>query len=735
MARKNSALIFISFVTIFAVPGAMAANSNSTTKPAISDYARPLSFEPNRGQSDKQVDFLAHGTGYSLFLSHAEAVIVLQRGSAKPGSQVAGTTLRLRPVDANVSGKVEAFGQLLGKSNYFVGTVPERWHTDIPNYFKVRYGNVYPGVDMIYYGNQRQLEYDFVVSSGADPGSISLEFQGASKAQLDRAGNVVMHTAAGELRWHKPVAYQEVNGSRKLVACAYVRQAGQRLGFTLGAYDRAKPLIIDPVLEYSTYFGGSGNGSPGDLGTSVAVDAHGNAYVTGSAGSTDFPTKNAFQNEFKGSFENAFVAKFDATGNLVYSTYLGGSHGNPGGSRGLGIAVDVHGNALVTGYTFSFDFPTKNPFQATSKNLLEGFNAFVTKLCPAGNALVYSSYLGGNGLQTDPETGQVFSGGGDDGRAIAVDAHGSAYVTGASFSTDFPTKNAFQNPLIFGSLEAFVTKFDAAGRLVYSTYLGGRDGAAGSGIAVDRYGRAYVTGHTWSTDFPTKNAFQSTLKSQPGNCAFSANAFVTKFNAAGNALVYSTYLGGSVSDFAGGIAVNARGNAYVTGQTASPDFPLKNPFQGTLKTSAFPFGNAFVTKLAAAGNTLVYSTYLGGSSENQSVLDSHNGIAVDARGQAYVTGRTSSTNFPTKNAFQNGLKGGGDAFVTKLCPVGTLVYSSYLGGSSDDQGMGIAVDAHGNAYVTGSTGSPDFPTKNAFQPMLGGPFAVSNAFVTKIGAR
>ncbi|MFL6352999.1 MAG: SBBP repeat-containing protein [Bryobacteraceae bacterium] len=638
MARRTSAQIFIGFLTIFAAQGALAANSNSTPKSATTNYARPLSFEPNQGQTNKQVDFLAHGDGYSLFLSHAETVMVLQRNAAAKANShirptsVNSTAVRLRPVGGNASAKVDALGQMPGKSNYFTGNAPERWHRDIPNYVQVRYGNVYPGVDMIYYGNQRQLEYDFVVSSGTDPGSISLELEGPSKAELDRDGSIVMHTEAGDLRWQKPVAYQEIDGSRKLVQCAYARSGTDRIRFTIGTYDRTKRLVIDPVLVYSTYLGGSNSDGAG----AIAVDARGNAYVTGATASIDFPTKSAFQ-EVLNAATHAFVTKFDSTGNLVYSTYLGGTFSD-GGS---GIAVDVHGNAYITGETSSTDFPTKNAFQAT--NLIsirapDSDTGFVTKICPAGNALVYSTYLGGSLPQIGEDGQAIF---GDTARAIAVDVHGSAYVTGYTFSTDFPTKNAFQPPLVFGSSEAFITKFNAAGSLVYSTYLGGDGATIGSGIAVGVHGEAHITGTTAAPDFPTKNAFQTTLKSSI------RNAFVTKLGAAGNALVYSTYLGGSGQEVGNGIAVNAHGQAYVTGYTASIDFPTKNAVQGTVKTSG-PFGNAFVTKFNASGDALVYSTYLASENQFVNLFFLQSGIAVDARGQAYVTGLTSSTDFPTK---------------------------------------------------------------------------------------
>ncbi len=716
MTKKDFTQIFLSIVAILAVKGAMAAGNSSTAQNAITNYARPLSFEPNRGQTDKQVDFLAHGTGYTLFLSNGEAVILLPRSvPVKQGRQSLltpffSTVVRMRLAEGNASAPVEALDELPGKSNYFIGSVPERWRTGIPNYAKVRYRNVYPGVDMIYYGNQRQLEYDFVVSPGANPESVRLKFEGVSKAAADREGGIVMHTAAGDLRWHKPIAYQEVNGTRKVIECAYTRRSGQRLGFRLAAYDHTRPLIIDPELEYSTYLGGSQL----DGGLAIAVNARGDAYVTGSTGSFDFPTKNAYQPMLGGpSATNAFVSKFDADGDsLVYSTYLGGSHFD----QGLGIAVDDDGNAYVTGSTNSTDFPLKNAFQTKNKGT-EGFfdNAFVTKLGADGDRLIYSTYLGGSG--------------GNAGFGIATDRWGHAYVTGFSRgSDDFPTtKNAFQRRSrdVNGG-NAFVTKFDRDGdALVYSTYLGGSGGDGAMGIAVDAEGHAYITGYTISSDFPTKNAFQKAYGDNE-------DAFVTKLDRDGDALIYSTYLGGSNTDSSGAIAVDRRENAYVTGYTLSTDFPTKNPFQKELKGPPESV-STFVTKLDRDGDAVVYSTYLGGTGGTYAPGF---GIAVDSRGHAYVTGHTSSADFPTKNAFQKTLGDSysGDAFVTKFDVDGdALVYSSFLGGTKYDIGNGIAVDANGNAYIAGFTESTDFPTKNAFQNKPKNPNG--SAFVTKVSAR
>lgn len=768
MAAKTFAHTVITSVTIFAVNGAMAADNNSKQvaqpwKATVTNYKRPLSFEPNRGQTQKRVDFLARGTGYTLFLSHAEAVIVLERGSEpKQGPQrsvdrraptaVMKTAVRMRPAGANASAIAEPLEEFPAKSNYFVGSDPAKWHTGIPTYAKVQYRNIYPGVDLLYYGNQTQLEYDFIVKPGANARNIALQFQGADHATLDRSGDLVMHTPVGDTRWHKPVAYQEVNGTRKLIRCDYVRGQDHRVAFKLGSYDRAKSLVIDPVLVYSTYLGGNS----GATANAIAVDIRGNAYVAGGA-SSGFPaTVGAFQSSGPAGI---FVTKFDFTGAIAYSAYLGGSGTVPDlGDQVSGIAVDDQGAAYITGQTGSPDFPTTMAFQSqlhtfvppntgtcgSAKGCVLGYNAFVTKLKGDASGFLYSTFLGGS----------AGNGGGDEGAGVAVDINHFAYVTGTTSSPDFPTtSNAFQRALN-GNTNAFVAKFAPAGDIVYSTYLGGSTSDNPFGIAVDGSGNAYIAGSTNSSDFPTKNAFQDQL----GSLDFPGDAFVTKLNAAGTDLVYSTYLGGSNMDEAWGITVDRVGNAYVAGWTMSTDFPTQKPFQPQLKAFPWP-GNGFVTKFSADGTALVYSTYLGGSGNPVTGLggDAGTAIAVNQNGEAYVTGWTTSSDFPINNAFQdqNNIKtspgtdgsapgcGGeicSNAFVTKFSADGTsLVYSSYLGGSGwygeddGDVGSGIAVDIWDNSYVVGRTFSPDFPvTNNASQSTIGGPAGNHNAFVTKI---
>jgi hypothetical protein len=662
---------------------------------AVASYGRlPLHFERNQGQIDERVKFVARGSGYELFLTSTESVLVLHRAEA--AASRTSTIVRIKLLGANPHPAFEGSGELSGKSHYLIGSDRRRWRTNISQYSRVEYEDVYPGVSLAYYGKQGQLEYDFVVNPGADPRLISLRIEGADEIKVDADGNLHLSLSGGEVLQRAPVAYQEVGGFRKPIPSRFVLRGDKEVGFEIAPYDTGRPLVLDPVLVYSTYLGGSDQ----DSGAGIAVDASGNVYLVGQAFSTDFPTANALQTENAGP-PDAFVAKLDATGSaLVYSTYLGGV----GSDGGTGIAVDASGAAYVVGSTDSTDFPTANALQA---QLAGASDAFVAKLNAAGSALVYSTYLGGSGSEA--------------GTGIAVDVSGSAAVTGQTNSADFPTASAIQ-PENAGFLDAFIAKLDAAGSaLVYSTYLGGRDDDSGKGIATDESGDAYVTGQTLSSDFPTANALQAQK-------AGSYDAFVTKLDAAGSTLVYSTYLGGNAADAGYGIAVDASRNPYLTGQTSSTDFPTRNPFQDANRGVT----DAFVTRLNAQGSALVYSTYLGGSASELGA-----GIAVDASRHAYITGYTSSTNFPTRNPVQAANGGGVDAFVTKVNTtvagrpsVGSiLLFSTYLGGSAEDFGQGVVVDASRNAYVIGSTTSTDFPTANAFQGENAGS---SDAFVSKI---
>ena len=648
-------------------------------------YGRlPLHFEENQGQTDSRVRFVARGAGYALFITGTETVAVLQKPHAAPA------VLRMQLLGASRQPRVEGREPFAGKSHYLAGNDPSRWRTNVPQFGRVRMAEVYRGIDVVWYGNQGEIEYDFLVAPGSDPRQIRMHFQGATEIETDASGDLVLRIPRGEIRQRAPFAYQERGGTRHAVPARYRRLGAGEFGIALGAYDRALPLVIDPVLAWSTYLGGSG----ADAAHAIAVDAAGNAYVTGTTSSLNFPTANAVQAANAGA-PDAFVTKLNAAGTaLVYSTYLGGS----GFDFGNGIAVDSAGNAYVAGHTRSTNFPTANALQATFGGASD---AFVTKLNAAGSALVYSTYLGGS---SD-----------DEALAIAVDSAGNAYVAGTTFGTDFPTANAVQ-AASGGGPDAFVTKLNAAGSaLVYSTYLGGSASDAARGVAVDSSGSAYVAGDTTSTNFPLANALQASY----GGGSF--DAFVTRLNAAGTALVYSTYLGGTGGDSGQAIAVDAAGNAYVTGYTESTNFPTAN----ALQASNAGLLDAFVTKLNAAGTALVYSTYLGGSGGEIAFA-----IDVDSSGNAYVAGGTGSPDFPTANAFQSGIGGSGDAFAAKLNAAGSaLLDSTYLGGSDIDQARGIAVDTAGSMYVAGATSSTDFPTASPLQAANGGP---QDAFVAKL---
>jgi hypothetical protein len=665
----------------------------------------PLHFEANQGQTDRQVRFFSRGSGYSLFLTASEAVLVLQR-DASP--QAASAVLRMGLAGANPRPLASGLKALPGSANYLIGDDASKWRTNVPTYGRVRYQGVYPGIDLVYYGNQRQLEYDFVVAPGADPRKIELDLQGVDELEIDGGGDLVLRTAGGDTRLKRPIVYQEIDGVRRQISGRYILKGTTQVGFEIANYDTSRPLTIDPVLAYSTFLAGNDS----DSGRAIAVDSFGNAYVTGFTQSTDFPTTaGASAPVFNGN-RDVFVTKLNVTGAaLVYSTFIGGS----GFDEGTGIAVDASGAAYVTGQTQSANFPATAGAFDTSFN--GGSDAFVAKLDATGSTLVYSTFLDGSAAAT--------------AAGIAIDGNGNAYVTGQTSSADFPvTAGAFQ-PVFQGGAgglrsDAFLTKIDAAGAaLVYSSFLGGTGDEQGQAVTVDGAGSAYVAGVTLSTDFPTTGAAFDT--SYNGN----GDAFVARVNGSGSTLLYATLLGGSSSDSAAAIALDATGAAYVTGGTSSADFPVTagafdNSFNGAGTT------DAFVTKLDANGSALVYSTLLGGSGG-----EGGSSVAVDATGTAYVAGDTSSQDFPTTaGAFDTtfGCCSFGDAFVIKLNPAGSaLAYSTYLGGNSIESLISLALDAKGAVYVTGFTGSPDFPTTpGAFDTTVSPGFRFQDAFVSKL---
>lgn len=712
------ALIMAGLASLLALE--WSAGDQSTPGAGINEaYGKvPLSFEANRGQADSQVKYILRSNGYTMLFTDDEAVLLF------PNPQP-------RIVRMGFGGLSQAEGveMLPGKVNYLLGSDPKRWRANVPIYAKVRYRNIGPGIDLVFYGRDGRMEYDLVVAPHADPKAVKLSFTGAESLKIDPAGDLVLLNDGADLRLKRPVVYQEIEGVRREIEGRYLLKSENQVGFQADDYDAAaRSLVIDPVIVYSTYLGGD----RADGANAIAVDASGNAYVVGDTFSANFPIgAGAFDSTFGADTDemkcpnrdgrnDVFVAKLDTTKagaeSLVYSTYLGGESFD----YGRGIAVDSAGNAYVTGRTYSTCFPTVGALQpALGSSLSQESDAFIAKLNPAGSELLYSTYLGG-----------VLY---DEGSSIAVDASGNAYLTGVTRSINFPTVKPLQPAMLSHFLdssgaprsknsEAFVAKVNAAGTaLVYSTYLGGSLYDFGSGIALDPDGNAYVTGTTFSTDFPvTSSAFQAIYKGATPPFA-AGDAFVAKLNADGLALSYSTYLGGSGEDESNSIAVDASGNAYVTGSTTSIDFPTVNPVQPARAGSS----DAFMAKFSVTGASLLFSTYLGGSD-----VDNGSGVVIDSAGNAYLTGTTRSRNFPDPNAFQTTLRGPGDVFVTKANAAGTAwVYSSYLGGSLTDFGFSIAVDNSGNVYVAGFSASSDFPRENPWQQRAGGR---GDAFLTKI---
>ena len=657
----------------------LLALTNIVLPAAIRDIRHmPVYFEPNHGQVDSAVRFVARTPGHTVFLTGTGAVLTT-KGHAP---------IRLQFHGASRRGAAEGVDRVPAVSNYFTGNRPSEWRTGVPQFGKVRYREVYPGIDVVYYGSDRNLEYDMVVAPGADPGLIDITYEGAHP-KLTAEGDLLI----GGVRQHRPNIYQDVKGSRVAVAGSYRLQPDGHVRFSLAKYDRSLPLVIDPVVQFSQYLGTAGY----DAGFAITVDEAGNSYITGNTNSITFPSQGKAQ-EFPGGNGDAFVAKYSPMGEqLLYITYLGGKQNDAGN----GIAVDAQHNVYVSGFTLSMDFPMQNGAQKSFGGGEE--DAFVTKISPAGDKIVYSTYVGG--------------GSNDFGNGIAVDGSGNAYVTGWTRSSDFPTANAFQSGPSGGGEDVFVAKISPAGNaFVYSTFVGGNGRDLGTGIAVDSTGAAYVAGSTSSTVFPAAGGFQA-------KNAGDSDAFVFKLAPAGNTLVFGTYLGGAADDTIFRIVLDGTG-IYVGGYTASANFPLMNPAQSTAGGSY----DAFVAKLSLSGASLLYSTYLGGSSD-----DFGYGLAVDSSGSAYIAGWTASTNFPTSNPLQPVYGGGAsDAFVARLAPNGnSLLYSTFLGGSGDDEALALALDPTGTAFVTGRTSSASFPgARNRYTEGTG----KFDAFLTRISA-
>ena len=678
----------------------------------------PLAFTQNMGQWPDSIRYRANAGGATMWFTQGGAYYQFTRRVARVGestddlqggSQLAvgndwsenrsdsieTVMIKASFVSANPAPRMTGGTMLEYKCNYFIGNDPIGWHADVPNYGAVVYEEVYPGINLKYYGNGKQMEYDFIVSPGANPSQIHVRYDGAGSVQVDTNGRLVVRTQWGEVTEEQPIIYQLADGERHLIKGEYILHGDNTFGFALTEdYDRDLAIVIDPILSYSTYLGGSGD----DYGGRIAIDNSGNAYLSGATMSSNFPVYNPIQGTYGGGYFDVFVTKLNSSGNAVlYSTYLGGNRED----FGWGIAVDAGGNVYITGESFSANFPTYNGYQVTFGG--GDCDAYVAKLNSLGNGILYSTYLGGS-LE-------------DYSSDIAIDGSGNVYITGSTASLNFPLSNAYQTIYGGGRFDAFVAKLDGSGNtLLYNTYLGGRGLEWGRGIAVDPDGDAYITGYTSSVNFPLQNAYQATYGGGTND------VLVAKLNSSGNTLLYSTYLGGSLDDSGWGIAVDGSGNVHIGGKTKSTDFPIQNAYQTGYGGG---ISDAFVTKFNSSGNTLLYSTFLGGGGDDQC-----SDIAVDNIANAHVAGFTNSADFPTQNPYQATYGGGtDDAFVTELKNAGNaLAYSTYLGGSALDYAYGVVVDNNGYAYVAGYTQSANFPTYNAYQATRRGGY---DAFVTK----
>jgi subtilase family serine protease len=689
--------------------------TQAATPPGTTAF--PLRFEANEGQADGRADYVARGAGYRIFLTRPGAVVVLQAPAAaiRPqrwaprtaGAEGPRAILTMSPVGAQPEPSGVGEGAA-GTSSYLLGSDPSRWRRNVPAWSRVRYPAVYPGVDLVYYGNHRRLEYDFVVHPGADPSVIRVAIAGRAEGQpapgmlVDPEGGVTLRTGAGQIHLRRPFLYQEIDGARRPVSGAYrlvtaptARDGEVRaeVGFAVGAYDPAHPLVIDPVVDYSTYLGGTGN----DAALALAVDGAGNAHVAGYTESLDFPADASRRQ----AGTEAFVARLDPTGTrLLSATYLGGG----GTDVATGVAVDASGAVYLSGYTDSLDFPVVGGYQVGPRG---GFDAFVARLAPDGTALAYSSYLGG---AAD-----------DFAFAVATDGAGHLFLAGATASTDYPRLNSVQGDR--QGTDAIVSKVDTTATgpssLVYSSYFGGGGADEAHAIAVDAAGVAYVAGWSDSTNLAKVNAYQSDRAGR--------DAFVAALPATGAPLLYATYLGGNGADAAFGLALDPVGRLHVTGTTDSTNFPLVNPGR-TVPAGTDAFLAVLDPRLAGVA-TLVASTYLGGAGADAGVA-----VAVDAEGHALVAGSTASADLSTVNPI-HGPRGGTDAFVLKLDPFAAggarLLFSSYLGGTGDDHAHAVATDAAGALWAAGVTVSSDFPVVGGLGRVAAG---FEDAFVTRLSS-
>ncbi|HEY1676597.1 MAG TPA: SBBP repeat-containing protein [Candidatus Sulfotelmatobacter sp.] len=717
--------IFISALLALAVE--CVAQVSAPASKRVEYQHLPWNFEENLGQTDPKVQFLSRAKGYTAFLTSDGIVLGLHpaktakspaSGHAAREDRRANHTIELRFVGAAANPRAIGEDAQPGRVNYFIGNDPNKWTRNVRIYGKVRYNNIYPGIDLIYYGNHRQLEYDFAVSPHADPNLIEFEVKGAQGIRVDRDGSLLVNVATTQLRLLRPGVYQEVNGRRIPLHAEYVVKDGARVSFRVADFDRARPLVIDPVLAFSSYLGGSGDDQP----TGIATDSQGNVYVCGYTDSADFPGGTI--GSLPTGSDHVFIAKMDATGSqLVYADYIGGNSQD----YGYALALDASSEVYVTGSTASSDFPMVNPYQGTYPG---SFNAFLTKLSGDGADLLYSTYLGGNGSDIPSR--------------VAVDSASNVLVAGTTSSTNFPVANAYQSTAspnqggVYGTY-GFLTKFSPDGSsLAFSTYLGGSSNtsfACGatqcwpepattlSAMTVDASGNAYLGGTTNTYDFPVSSGAYLTTNTTEQN---STVGFVTKMTSAG-ALQYSTYFYETFGFVTiTGIAADTSGSAYVTGLAFSDGtFPLTSTSICDPNDSTVSCNYAFVAKFDASASTLAYSTFLGPNNYAAPA-----GIALDANNNAYVLATTSSNSFSPVNGLEP-YAGGNDLLLVEIdAAAGSELFATYLGGRGDENATAMAMDSIGNLYLTGTTDSTDLPTtQQAFQTAPGGS---TDGFVMKV---
>jgi uncharacterized repeat protein (TIGR01451 family) len=787
-AAVDSAITANSSAFAQSLSGETAESVPSQGKPEVRSVfaGLPLMFEPNLGQAnldptDARAQFMARGSGYGLFLGSEGAILTLSsRDSSNRHARV--ESLQMKLAGANPNPNLTGADLLSTQSNYLLGNDPAKWKRNVPLFARVRYNSVYPGIDLIFYGTQGRLEYDFQVAPGSDPSQAELEFDGAKKVEL-KDGSLLIRGEGGSVRLDVPRVYQQVAGRQQPVQGSFELRANNRVGFSIGPYDHSRELVIDPVLTYSTYFGGSGD----EHSTSVVVDNLGDIYLAGSTTSPNLPAATVFQTTLAGT-QNVYIAKLDptrGTGGLLYVTYLGGD----GVDTPVGIGVDGAGDPFVAGTTSSSNFPTKSgkAYQTAPEAGSTGTqHVFVTELDNLAQDLEYSSYLSGNG-------NDIASG-------MTIDSKGYIYVTGTTTSNDTPSTidqfpaSTLPQALAYQSIprapiQFFVTKVNTnapgTGSIAYSTYFGGGNFittpiATGGGIAVDTNGNIYFTGTTNftytgcvgcdTTDFPILDAYQPCLNQAPPTVTTNpplcpttdtgfSDAFVTKLNpdgAQGQQLIWSTYLGGTATDSGTGIAIDAgAANIYVTGTTNSPDVTpsaIFAAYQRCLDSPTVALGatcpvvaspaasDGFLARFTNPATTtittnvsLTYFSYLGGSGNDAGLA-----ITVDSSNGALLTGWTQSTDFPifpNPNAIQSQLNGTQDAFVARLNTAAvtgqntTASWANYFGGSGIDEGTGIALDSNQSAYLAGDTNSVDLQVSRAYQPQNNGGY---DAFVTEL---